>query len=115
MSDVAQRVAEAGQKIADLQRERAEHNAAADACEKEARAHRVAAFECKKQAAEWTAVLGTLQVRQRVESEEEKARKARTQAEADAKKAADERTEVEKLKAELTALLEKSKAAQPAE
>lgn len=111
MSDVVQKAAEAAAKIADLQKERAERLASADAHEHAARADRLRASQCKAEIAEWTVALQSHQVRHQVETAQEAASKAKAAAEANEAKSATALADIEKMKAELAETLAKAKAA----
>lgn len=104
MADVVTRAAEAATRIAELQKERAERLASADAHEQEARKDRLRAGECKKEIAEWTAALLAHQTQSAVASAQQAAEKARVEAESHA-------ADLAKLKEEAAAELEKLKAA----
>lgn len=102
MSDVVQRAAEAGAKIAELQKKRADLEASALAHEDQARADRRAMTETKREIAEWTAALTSLNVQRAVES-------AAQSAAAHEQKTAAALADVEKMRAELAALLAAAK------
>lgn len=107
MSDVVKRAADAADKIAELQRERAERLASADAHEHQAREDRKRATACKNEIGEWTTALNSLNVQRAVESAEAAAKSHEAKAAATA-------ADLEKMKAEVAAELEKLKAANAA-
>lgn len=107
--DLIKKTTEAATKIADLQKERAERLASADAHEQEARKDRLRASQCKTEAAELTVVLQQYQVRHQVETAQEAASRAKTAAEANQAKSAETLADIEKMKAELAETLAKAK------
>jgi hypothetical protein len=95
--EVLARATEASAKIAELNKERSELLAAAEAHEGEARKARLRAGECKKQSAEWSAALTTLNVQRSVASAEESARKAQHSAEETLQRLADKEKRLDEM------------------
>ena len=95
MNEVVQRAAEAGARIAELQKQRAEHLKSADSLEQKAREERRAAQSCKEQIGEWSAALSAFETQKRVQAEEEAAKQATARAAAHEQAMADKLKELD--------------------